>query len=348
MEKYTDKQVFHENLSVEELEAALEELMQNHFRQLNGFDTEAEHILLVSKKGVPSYKRKKLQNAVNETATHNRKKNYLLEEGKVIPPLVDMGIFTAEGKIVRTMYDKFKQINRFIEIIDDYVKDCKKEKLHIIDFGCGKSYLTFIMYYYFTEVRKIPVEIVGLDLKKDVIEKCNQAAKKYGYDTLHFELGDINGYKAPFPVDIVVSLHACDIATDFALYNAISWDAEMIFSVPCCQHELNEQMESEKLHLMTRYGIIKERFAALTTDAIRANLLECCGYKSQVLEFVDLSHTPKNLLIRARKAKISKEHKQKLLKEVNAMCEEFQLKPLLYGLLQVDEGRNTDAFRTGK
>lgn len=195
---------------------------------------------------------------------------------------------------------------------------------------------------------KIPVEIVGLDLKKDVIEKCNQAAKKYGYDTLHFELGDINGYKAPFPVDIVVSLHACDTATDFALYNAISWDAEMIFSVPCCQHELNEQMESEKLHLMTRYGIIKERFAALTTDAIRANLLECCGYKSQVLEFVDLSHTPKNLLIRARKAKISKEHKQKLLKEVDAMCEEFQLKPLLYGLLQVDEGRNTDAFRTGK
>lgn len=275
MEKYTDKQVFHENLSVEELETALEELMQNHFRQLNGFDIEAEHILLVSKKGVPSYKKKKLQNAVNETATHNRKKNYLLEEGKVIPPLVDMGIFTAEGKIVRTMYDKFKQINRFVEIIDDYVKDCKKEKLHIIDFGCGT-------------------------------------------------------------------------ATDFALYNAISWDAEMIFSVPCCQHELNEQMESEKLHLMTRYGIIKERFAALTTDAIRANLLECCGYKSQVLEFVDLSHTPKNLLIRARKAKISKEHKQKLLKEVDAMCEEFQLKPLLYGLLQVDEGRNTDAFRTGK
>lgn len=345
MEKYTDKQVFHENLKAGELADTLEELMQNHFRQLNGFDAKTEYILLVSKKGLPSFKQKQLQADVTGTVTHNRRKNYLLEEGKVIPPLVDMGIFTAEGKIVRTMYDKFKQINRFIEMIDDYVKDCKKEKLHIIDFGCGKSYLTFIMYYYFVEVRKIPVEIIGLDLKKDVIEKCNQAAAKYGYDTLHFEMGDINGYQAPFPVDIVVSLHACDTATDFALYNAICWDAEMIFSVPCCQHELNGQMESETLHLMTRYGIIKERFAALTTDAIRANLLECCGYKSQVLEFVDLSHTPKNLLIRARKANITKEHKKKLLQEVNAMCEEFQLKPLLYGLLQVDEGRNTDVFR---
>ena len=337
MEKYTDKQVFHENLSVEELETALEELMQNHFRQLNGFDTEAEHILLVSKKGVPSYKKKKLQNAVNETATHNRKKNYLLEEGKVIPPLVDMGIFTAEGKIVRTMYDKFKQINRFVEIIDDYVKDCKKEKLHIIDFGCGKSYLTFIMYYYFTEVRRIPVEIVGLDLKKDVIEKCNQAAKKYGYDTLHFELGDINGYKAPFPVDIVVSLHACDTATDFALYNAISWDAEMIFSVPCCQHELNKQMKSDNLSILTRYGIVKERTAALMTDAIRGNLLTESGYRTQLLEFVDLSHTPKNLLIRAVRSMIPASAKKQARAEVDAIEKEFGLQPTLDTLLHGKE-----------
>ena len=337
MEKYTDKQVFHENLSVEELETALEELMQNHFRQLNGFDIEAEHILLVSKKGVPSYKKKKLQNAVNETATHNRKKNYLLEEGKVIPPLVDMGIFTTEGKIVRTMYDKFKQINRFVEIIDDYVKDCKKEKLHIIDFGCGKSYLTFIMYYYFTEVCKIPVEIVGLDLKKDVIEKCNQAAKKYGYDTLHFELGDINGYKAPFPVDIVVSLHACDTATDFALYNAISWDAEMIFSVPCCQHELNKQMKSDNLSILTRYGIVKERTAALMTDAIRGNLLTESGYRTQLLEFVDLSHTPKNLLIRAVRSMIPASAKKQARAEVDAIEKEFGLQPTLDTLLHGKE-----------
>ena len=187
-----------------------------------------------------------------------------------------------------------------------------------------------------------------VDLKKSVMDECSAIAARLGFTGMHFQCSDISTLVPKRAPDMVISLHACDTATDFALYNAISWDAEMIFSVPCCQHELNEQMESEKLHLMTRYGIIKERFAALTTDAIRANLLECCGYKSQVLEFVDLSHTPKNLLIRARKAKISKEHKQKLLKEVDAMCEEFQLKPLLYGLLQVDEGRNTDAFRTGK
>ena len=192
------------------------------------------------------------------------------------------------------------------------------------------------------------MRITGLDLKEDVIRHCNELAVKYGYDKLEFLCGDIAYYDGCSQVDMDVTLHACDIATDYALAKAVGWGAKVILSVPCCQHELNEQMESEKLHLMTRYGIIKERFAALTTDAIRANLLECCGYKSQVLEFVDLSHTPKNLLIRARKAKISKEHKQKLLKEVDAMCEEFQLKPLLYGLLQVDEGRNTDAFRTGK
>lgn len=334
--KYTVKQVFHDNVKLTELTEYLDKLIGADFLQLNAWDDQKEHILLVSKKGKVTYKAKKLLNPQQDAAmSHNRKKNYVLEEGQVIAPLVDMGIFTKEGRVVRTMYDKFRQINRFIEIIDDGVKDYAKEEIHIIDFGCGKSYLTFIMYYYFTEIRHMKVQMLGLDLKEDVICKCNEAAKKYGYDGLRFEMGDINGFKTPFDVDMVVTLHACDTATDFALYNAVTWNAKMIFSVPCCQHELNKQMKSEELSLLTRYGIVKERFAALTTDAIRANLLECCGYKTQLLEFVDFAHTPKNILIRAvRKPVVPASVKKKYLTEVERVMEEFHLEPTLYKLLE--------------
>jgi hypothetical protein len=191
------------------------------------------------------------------------------------------------------------------------------------------------MYYYFTEVKHMKVQMLGLDLKEDVIAKCNEAAKKYGYDNLRFEIGNIDGFQTPFDVDMVVTLHACDTATDFALFNAISWNAKMIFSVPCCQHELNKQMETEEYGLMTRYGIVKERFAALTTDAIRGNLLECCGYKTQLLEFIDFAHTPKNILIRAvRKPVVPKAVRQKYLAEVENMMQQFHLSPTLYTLLK--------------
>ncbi len=209
-----------------------------------------------------------------------------------------------------------------------------KGPLRILDFGCGKSYLTFILYYYLTEVRKLPVEITGLDLKADVIEKCGAAAEKYGYTGLRFQQGDVAGYDSPAPADIVVTLHACDTATDYALFHAVRRGAKMILSVPCCQHELNGQMQSETLSLLTRYGIIQERFAALATDAIRGALLEYCGYKTQLLEFVDLAHTPKNLLIRGvKKRPAGSPHGLAALKEAQRLMEEFHLNPTLYRLM---------------
>ena len=349
--KYTEKQVFHDNVEQKVLEQYLLATVADAYLQVNAWDTEKEHILLLSKKGKITYKTKKsphigqdktmqvpegkAQTADFSYEDHNRQKNYILKEGQVIPPLVDMGVFTKEGKIVKSMYDKFRQINRFIEMIDDGIRDYQKDEIHIIDFGCGKSYLTFIMYYYFTEVRHMKVQMLGLDLKADVIKKCNETAEKYGYENLHFELGDINGFKAPFDVDMVVTLHACDTATDCALFNAVCWNAKMIFSVSCCQHELNKQMQTDDLSLLTRYGIVKERFAALTTDAIRANLLECCGYKTQLLEFVDFAHTPKNILIRAiRKPVVPTAVEKKYLTEVEKVMEEFHVTPTLYTLLK--------------
>lgn len=333
--KYTEKQVFHENVKVDTIVDRLYELTDNAFLQINAWTDLKEIFITISKKQKLFYKEKNIsQPSCPYAVEHNRKKQYILQEGEIIAPLIDMGIFTKDGKVVNSMYDKFKQINRFIEIIDDSIRQSDYKKLNIIDFGCGKSYLTFIVYYYLTEIKKIDATIIGLDLKKDVIEKCNKAAVKYGYKNLRFELGDINGYKCPFDVDMVITLHACDTATDFALFNAINWNAKMIFSVPCCQHELNKQMSTDRLSVLTRYGIIQERFAALLTDSIRGNLLEYCGYKAQLLEFIDFAHTPKNILIRAvRKDNQSKKSKEKALAEVNAAIEEFNVKPTLYDLL---------------
>ena len=340
--KYTPKQVFHENILQEEVLERCVELIDGHYRQVNGLSATEEHIILISKKGSCNYKVKKTASdqvvLSQKQAGHNRKKNYILEEGMNIEPLVDMGVFTRDGKVVNSMYDKYKQINRFIEIIDDEVSDWKAEELNVIDFGCGKSYLTFVVYYYLTEVMHLKVNMIGLDLKEDVIRKCNQAAQKYNYQNLKFEVGDVNGFKAPWDVDMVITLHACDTATDYALYNAIKWNAKMIFSVPCCQHELNKQIKPDVLTILSRYGIIKERFSALATDAIRGNILEYCGYKTQLLEFIDFDHTPKNILIRAvRRPIIPKKVRENMLSEVRAIMEEFSFEPTLYQLLELEK-----------
>ncbi|MFR3567289.1 MAG: class I SAM-dependent methyltransferase [Paraclostridium sordellii] len=336
VEKYTDKQVFHENIEKDMLNEKMLEFIAGKYKQVGAWSQEYTYDLKISKKGKVFLGRKKSDNSKLVNKSHNREKNYILKEGMIIQPLIDLGVFTKDGKVVNSKYDKYKQINRFIEIIDDEIKKNNDKELTILDFGCGKSYLTFVLYYYFVEIKKINVKMIGLDLKADVIKKCNEIAKKYNYKNLHFELGDINGYKYTDNVDMVITLHACDTATDYALYNAIKWNAKMIFSVPCCQHEFNSQMKSEDLSILTRYGIIKERVAALMTDAVRGNLLEAIGYKTQLLEFIDIAHSPKNILIRASKSKISREKKESSLMEVDNIMKEFNLEPTLFNLLKKD------------
>lgn len=339
-ERYREKQVFHENMD----KAALKELVDKEFgvsfRQLNAWDDKYEYSLRLTKRDKPLMSKHPLDKAAapTEKTAHNREKNYILPEGTVIPPLVDMGIFTREGKVVNSMRDKYRQINRFLELLDHEVDRLNVKgdtPLNMIDFGCGKSYLTFIIYYYFKYVKKVRVSMLGLDLKADVIKNCNQTCERYGYphDEIHFELGDINGYKPNFDVDIVLTLHACDTATDYALCNAVEWGARLIMSVPCCQHELNAQIRTDSLPILTRYGLLRERFSAMLTDEIRANLLIYSGYSTDVLEFVDLSHTPKNVLIRARKTNIDAKTKKIALLEVESAIREFNVSPTLYKLL---------------
>lgn len=259
----------------------------------------------VELKGKATIKTKHHETTQNEKvkiAPHNRVKQYILKEGTAAPFLVDLGVMTKDGKIVASRYDKFRQINRFLEFIRDILPKLPKDReITILDFGCGKSYLTFAMYYYLRELEGFDVNVIGLDLKEDVIRHCSELARSYGYDKLHFYQGDIAGYEGVSSVDMVVTLHACDTATDFALAKAVEWGAQVILSVPCCQHELNRQIRNETLQPIMRYGILKERMAALITDGLRAELLESKGYDTQLLEFIDMEHTPKNILIRAVK-----------------------------------------------
>lgn len=336
IEKYTDKQVFHENIEKNMLNEKMTEFISENYKQVGAWSQDVTYDLKISKKGKIFLGKKKSNNAKVVDKNHNREKNYILKEGMLIQPLIDLGVFTKEGKVVNSKYDKYKQINRFIEIIDDEIKKNDYKELTILDFGCGKSYLTFVLYYYFVEIKKIDVKMIGLDLKADVIKNCNEIAKKYNYENLRFELGDINGYKYTDNVDMVITLHACDTATDYALYNAIKWNAKMIFSVPCCQHEFNSQIKSEEFSMLTKYGIIKERVSALMTDAVRGNLLEAIGYKTQLLEFIDIAHSPKNILIRASKGNVAKEKREKSLQEVNNIINEFNLNPTLLKLLKED------------
>ena len=297
------KKEFHKNYEKEALIPELLVWMSHDYRQLQAESTQYTASVLVSKKGTVTVKKKaRATEAKQADMTHNRTKQYLLPEGEPVPFLVKLGVMTPEGKVVKAKYDKFRQINRFLEFIEDITPVLAKDReITMIDFGCGKSYLTFAMYYYLHERKGYDLRITGLDLKEDVIAHCNQLAKEFGYEKLNFLTGDIADYEGVTQVDLVVTLHACDTATDYALAKAVAWNARAILSVPCCQHELNRQIKNEVLQPVLRYGLLKERMAALITDGLRASMLEEQGYRVQVLEFIDMEHTPKNILLRAIK-----------------------------------------------
>ncbi len=336
IEKYTDTQVFHENIGKDELFNNMRFYYDAGFKQINYFQSDMQTEVKISKKGACHVTENRIgtDKIKIRSKSNNREKNYILEPGSDIPVFTYLGIFTKDGRVSNDKYDKFKQINRFAEMVDDVLRDYPKEQINIIDFGCGKSYLTFVLYYYLKEIKGIDCNIIGLDLKADVIKKCNALAEQFGYENLRFEIGDINGYKAPFEVDMVVTLHACDTATDYALYNAITWNAGIIMSVPCCQHEVNKCMQSDSLSALTKYGIVKERIAALITDAIRGCMLEYCGYKTDLMEFVDIEHSPKNILIRAVKTNVSKQKREKSYAEAKALADEFTINQQLMELLK--------------
>ncbi len=338
VERFTASQVFHENLPAETgpLHTVLTAFLETAFRQLNAWDAQHEYAVRISAKGRVLTSRSPVRQAPRRETAHNRVKNTLLPEGTVVPGLVEMGVMTPDGTVLRSKYDKYRQINRFLEMVDDEVRGMDPgSSFRVVDFGCGKSYLTFVLYHYLTVLRGLEVDMVGLDLKADVIDHCARVAEQYGYAGLHFQVGDIAGYGDTRPVDMVVTLHACDTATDLALFHAVRRGARLLFSVPCCQHELNAQISTARLSGLTRYGIVKERMAALMTDAIRGNLLECCGYHTQLLEFIEMEHTPKNILIRAVKRPAAQQYatRKKALAEVEALMEEFHLEPTLYRLL---------------
>lgn len=330
LEAFTKTQAFHENLDAK---AARERILSymEEFRQLQAETVQETISVLVSKKGKATVKRKKQQQAVcHVDRSHNRKKRYILEEGTPVPFLKSLGVMTEEGKIVRTKTDKFRQINRFLEFIEDILPQLAKDReLTILDFGCGKSYLTFAMYYYLHELKGYDIRIIGLDLKSEVIAHCAKLAREYGYEKLTFLEGDIADYEGVEQVDMVVTLHACDTATDYALAKAVGWGADVILSVPCCQHELNAQMSeggtadgssisaADFLAPVMDYGLLKERFAALVTDGLRAKYLESAGYETQVLEFIDMEHTPKNILLRAVKGNKENKNATEEIKKCN-------------------------------
>lgn len=296
------KQVLHKNLTGQQSLNEIINLLEEKFKQAIVFSKDADYHILISKKGTVNILKKK-PTKTEADLSHNRAKTYILEEGVPCDFLIRLGVMTEKGKVTAKRYDKFRQINRFLEMVSDVIPKIKTDKvLNIVDFGCGKSYLTFALYHYLVNILELNVNIIGLDLKEDVINFCNEVSIDLNYDNLKFSHGDIGNFEEFQTVDMVVTLHACDTATDAALVKAVNWNSQAILSVPCCQHELLSKIHNNVMAPMETHGIIKEKLASLVTDSLRANVLEILGYNVQLLEFIDMEHTPKNILIRAIKA----------------------------------------------
>ncbi len=341
--RYIGTKVLHENYDAEKIQDRLVHYLQEEFGQLEAECADKNVTILTNKKGTVTIREKKAaaRDCGQEqecSFEHNRGKNHILKDGETVDFLTALGVQTPEGRVVKSKYHKFKQINRYLEFIEDILPALQNEDtIRIVDFGCGKSYLTFALYYYLKIIQNKNIDIIGLDLKTDVIDDCNALKDKLGYQGLRFIKGDIKDYENGDKIDMVVSLHACDTATDYAIAKAVSWGAKVIMAVPCCQHELNKQIVCEPLQEILKYGIVKERISALITDAYRADCLEKMGYETQILEFIDLEHTPKNLLIRAvRKGK--KISSKKNGKEYPGSLEELErylhIHPMLGGLME--------------
>ena len=333
LEKTKGSQVFHENMTEADFLLWLSTEGKETYRQicLTAEGTTVHYTVFPDK-----VKRKETSNSLKVKAqSHNKEKAYILKQGENIPALVDLGVFSKELTIVKSKYDKFKQINRFIEIIDDAFSKLNKDEITILDFGCGKSYLTFIVYYYFTEIKKVKAKVIGYDLKEDVVKNCNEIAKRYGYTDLKFYVNDVTkGELYEGDIDMVITLHACDIATDFALYHAIENGVPHIFSVPCCQHEICSSIKKGgDYDLLLSHGLIKERFSALLTDSIRAELLKECGYEVDIIEFVDFAHSPKNLMLRCK----LKKKKTPQLQSIKELTEKYGFTQKLFELIEKEK-----------
>lgn len=331
IEYFIDTKVIHKNLNAKEAIEELTNMFINNFKQ-GEFITKEKYVFIrFSKKDklIISEKRNKDEDTKELSIKHNETKNYIIGEGRPVDFLIHLGIMTKEGKVKANKYKKFRQINRYVEIIDDIIREDRllKDEINVVDFGCGKSYLTFALYYYLRKIKNYKIHITGIDLKEDVVNHCNSIARELNYNGLNFVCGDISNFNLDKEVHMVISLHACDTATDFALGKAVDWKSQIILAVPCCQHEINNQISNSVLSSMLEYGIIKERFSALLTDSLRALLLKSKGYNVQMLEFIDLEHTPKNILIKAIRSEL--EEKEEALREYIKLKDFFNVNPSL-------------------